>query len=258
MFLIKKLIILVAILLVAVFGVSFVSRSFDMGTGGSYSDDGHTGIGLPTEGKVYLHSYSPLEENIYNTSLDKEGVFTCTGRFITFNKLGYTLEGKESVIMQFGQSSGDGLSLFDYNYFKIEFTIKTFGSDTLPCKFSLFGRNSNNSSENLSISTSFIKVDLENDGVNPFIETFNGEKIYGDEFNVVYLVEVDKENYNKSRVQVFVNDILYEDSVYYDGLFTNKDVDRICGVSVNNFSPMYESENPDRVEFPFLCVTVYD
>lgn len=273
MFLIKKLIIVVAILLVAVFGVSLVSRSIefadfntdnvDHGKGGSSSDDGYTGIGLPSSSVMLLNNQAPIYKGIFKLSDEMKeyrGVFGHDGENVVYNgdcynNLFFKFNGNEYITMRFGELSTDGFSLCDYSHFKVEFDVFN-GSETasvLGCSFSLVGRNTANASESLSLSKMAVKLSDEN-GLC-CVETFNGEKIVGESFHVVYVVEVDKENYNQSRMQVFVNDVLYEDSIYFDGLFSDIDVDRITAVTVNDFNTDgYDAS----ISFKNLIVTGYN
>lgn len=262
MFLIKKLIIVVAILLAVVLGGSLVSRSIEIGSGGSSSDDGYTGIGLPTSSIELLNRENPLSPGISNISdsMKEYGVFSHNGKTITYDdrysNMNFDFNKKEAVRMMFGSKYDEGFSLSEYSHFKIEFDVfaENESDSALCCYFALVGRNSNNTSELLSLSESNIKVDLKSNGDSFYIKTFNDKIIEGDFFHVVYVIEVNEENYNQSRMQVFVNDILYEDSVYSDRLFSRNDADRISCVVIKGFKC---SEDKASVSFKNLVVSGY-
>lgn len=259
MFLIKKLICAVAILLVVVLGVSFVSRSFEFGSGGSSFPDGYTGIGLPAEGIQLSSKSSPLNDEIVNLK-DSEGFEFSSyfGKILYYEDLdgaGEHFTGYESVTMNFINSSTFGIPLDAYSYFKIEFDVlKTTSAPVLGCSFSLLGRAGGFVAESLSISKSHIRVDVLGGNDSLCVETYNGKLIEGDSFHVVYVLEIDKENLDQSRMQVFINDVLYEDSLYYDGLFTKKDVTDITAISVTGFNT---TDKKAEISFENLVVTGY-
>lgn len=262
MFLIKKLIIVVAILLVAVFSVSFVSRSIEIGNAGSSADDGHTGIGFPADSIELLSKSKPLNDGMKKTAaaLKNNNVLSHDGERISYkndnpNKR-YYLDGKEYAVMQFFEKSNDGFLFGDYTHIMIEFDVSSSDVDdsVLSCSFCLIGRNSDNVSDSLNLSRSNINIDITGDGDSLFVKTYNGKKIEGKDFHVVYVIEVNPENYNESRMQVFVNDILCEDSVYYGGIFADIDVDRLCSVKVYNFGTTYDVSS---ISFKNLKVSGY-
>ena len=260
---IKKLVIVVSLLLVVVMGASVLSRSLiDVGKGGTVREDGYTGIGLPEKGSVVTNKPLPLEDYFSYTGDGSRKVLNQIDSHIVYQySSGYTVTGKEYTMMLLatpGSRFNDGVPLSEYSHMKIEFDlVNELSYLPLGCTFWLEGRDLSNVSGASSISTMSVEVGTSEESL--MLTTCKGEILKGNKFHVEYVIDIDHVDPNCSRIQVFIDDVLYADSDLLDrNPFYNTYgfvVDRYSEIRIKGFNT--EAENAS-IGFKNLVVTGYN
>ena len=270
MFSIKKIfIIALAFLLVFVFVLSILNRNMENVYAGASSQNGYSGIGLPAEGEELLNQKHPIKAIYNQTSFDYVGdvcyvMYVLNNQYIRYdqglykqvNGTDFELNGNEYAPVLFGKVDTEGFSFSDYSHLKIEFDVYDDDStlSNLGCSFHLIGRDGKNLADKAAISN----VDVTLNGTkNSFTAvTYNDKELNAKKFNVKYVIEFDREKSKISRMQVFLNDILYEDTVLTKNeVFSNRSIDRFTGISIRNF---YSEADTSSIAFSNLVVTGYN
>ena len=138
---------------------------------------------------------------------------------------------------------------------KIELDLMNIKSnDTLGCRFFLIGR-LEDSSAKLS-SASEIYVLPSEDSEDMTIRLSNGQELTASSFKITYLIDVNRDTPELSRLQLYVGDTVYIDTQATEStLFTAQDIVWLSDIRFMNFNS--PSENA-TLGFNGMRVTVYN
>lgn len=148
-----------------------------------------------------------------------------------------------------------GITLTDYSRVKIELNLMNLESDdTLGCRFFLIGR-TENSSPKLSAASEIYVLPSE-DSEDMTIRLSNGQELTASTFKITYLIDVNRDTPELSRLQLYVGDTVYIDTVATEStLFTAQDIVWLSDIRFMNFNAASENAT---LGFNGMKVTVYN
>ena len=148
-----------------------------------------------------------------------------------------------------------GITLVDYSRVKIELNLMNLESDdTLGCRFFLIGR-TENSSPKLSAASEIYVLPSE-DTEEMTIRLSNGQELTSSTFKITYLIDVNRDVPELSRLQLYVGDILCIDTQTTEStLFTAQDIIYLTDIRFMNFSAVSENAT---LGINGMKVTVYN
>ena len=149
----------------------------------------------------------------------------------------------------------DGITLADYSRVKIELDLMNIKSnDTLGCRFFLIGRTENSSPKLSAASEIYVLPSADTEEMT--IRLSNGQELTSSTFKITYLIDVNRDVPELSRLQLYVGDILCIDTQTTEStLFTAQDIVWLSDIRFMNFNSASENAT---LGFNGMKVTVYN
>ena len=205
---------------------------------------------LPDSFVVLREDPCPLNEKVYNNLNDNDRVSVVeqaigpevipTASKI-FNQEKSSISGAE--VRMYLAADNSKIFLYDYDFIEIKFDVFNDESfdlmNALKCQYHFIGlKDASTTGIVVDCSKSFIKLNpedsLEFQISNNFNKTFTD---FGAAFTVRYVFAIDREDTTASRMQMYVNDVLYVDTYGFNEPIFSEDMCYLHYMRFNRIGP---------------------
>jgi hypothetical protein len=270
---------IIVIILLLVISVPFISGLFilddspgqTIGSIDIEASDEVIALPYEAEGKVLFEREDPISSiskfETFNSDISglNESIVISDGNTLKTNFRNYFVSfgfpkfsGKEFASIGFTDSS-PGIDLNEYDFLDIEITVYDRDPEemNMGCTFYIVGLGSDNSGVKSYASQSSVVLDGSMDSY--IFETFNGNTVGGSSFTVHFFLDVNHESLSDSRVRIYINDILYDDTALTGTKFFDEEITLLSSIRINKFiiseSDFHEKVGEYSVSFSNLKIT---
>lgn len=231
-----------------VIGISFVTRSYDVGSAGPANSNGYSTIVLPENSEVLWEQSAPvydLQKTKGNLMLENTDSYS---RLYLPEGSTEPLEAYARIMFSENPYGKVPCDVSEYDYFTLEFDLSCTQPEVLSCDFYMV-IGTDYLANRYKFDASYFEIENithidESMSKKGYLQlTSNSLKtITAEKAHIVFVCDYDKDNSANSRLQIKVNNQIYYDSVLSDADCFPKEFTGIFEIRFRFFESFYSSD----------------